>query len=227
VAITSVVYETFDRFVTVWSVSTGARVATFTIRGENIEALAFSPDGRRLAAGFDPPSVRVWNLATEGLVCHVKGLQKINDVHRIVFTPDGRTLVTDGDEYETTVFVEVETGREVRRVPGMLQGLLDDGRLVTFVHEQSTPYEARIHFWSSATGASLGSASVRAFSGPFCPAWPLCVYGGRVFDGRTGELLWATQANAGAVSADGTRLVTDDGIYRLPVRILRSRAGGI
>jgi hypothetical protein len=227
VAAWGTIYDSFDRVILVWNVSSGEEVATFVLRGANVTSLALSPDGAQLAAGFDPPSVRIWDVGTRELVSHVTGLQKINGVRTLQFSLDGRTIAMDADELDATEIAEVATGRSVRRVPGRLFGLFGDERFATLERRparKGAPYE--LSLWSPATGAPSESRAVTSWSDPYCRAWPLCVYGRQVFDWRTGELLWTVPAYTVAISEDGTRLVTWSGIYELPVRILRSRAGG-
>jgi WD40 repeat protein len=64
--------------------------ATLTGHGSTAEALAFSPDGRVLAAACGPTLV-VWDVATgQVLVRHTADRQYCKDV---AFTPDGRFLL--------------------------------------------------------------------------------------------------------------------------------------
>jgi hypothetical protein len=160
-------------------------------------------------------------------VSHTAGLQKIVPVRRLQFSSDGRTLATSADEHDATQIVEVATGRRVGRLHGALYGLSGDGRFVTLERRpdrKAAPNELR--FWSSTTGAPSESMPVTVWGDLYSRAWPLCVSGDSVFDWRTGEQLWRVPAHTRAISEDGTRLVTRDGIYELPVRILRSRADG-
>jgi WD40 repeat protein len=54
-------------------------------------AVAFSPDGRLLATGDDPPGlVRIWDVAT----WHQVGDPFPVDAVDLAFSPDGRTLAT-------------------------------------------------------------------------------------------------------------------------------------
>ena len=100
--------------------------------------IAFSPDGKLLAAGYGPLA-RVWDLVTAAEVAvwqtskkHVKGL---------TFTRDGRRLVTVGGD-ETARFYDTKSWKEV--------GTFDSpiGKLVAIA---ATPSDKRLAA-GSATG---------------------------------------------------------------------------
>ena len=66
----------------------------FTLPG--VGAFEFSPDGRFLASGGRErdPTIRLWEVATGKAFAELHGHQ--GRVERLLFTPDGRTLITGG-----------------------------------------------------------------------------------------------------------------------------------
>ena len=67
--------------------------------GENVLALAFSPDGNLLAsgAGFVESVIRLWDVATGMEIARLEGHRTF--VHALVFWPDGETLASaSGDQ---------------------------------------------------------------------------------------------------------------------------------
>ena len=81
-----------DRTVRIWDATTGEPIRR--LEG-GVRPLAFSPDGKRLAAGMDG-TVTVWELATG------KGetfLEEKGWVSSVAFSPDGRLLVSGGKEH--------------------------------------------------------------------------------------------------------------------------------
>lgn len=68
-------------------VATGAEVARFAGDSEIPSALAFTPDGKRLAVGTDS-SLKFWDTTTGKLILSIPGT-----VSRLEFTPEGTSLV--------------------------------------------------------------------------------------------------------------------------------------
>jgi WD40 repeat protein len=99
--------------VTLWNMLTGERVAVLQGFGRYVEGLAFSNDGKLLAAGTDSGSLQIWD------VQHQTRLQSLTPagwggaVSRPAFSPDGR-LVAVGIYGTGTVFlVDVGTGKTI------------------------------------------------------------------------------------------------------------------
>ena len=72
--------------------------------------LAFSPNGRVLAAGDARDTVTLWDVAGEGL--HQPRLIHPGAVNALCFTPDGQTLVTGCDDGKARLW-DLRTGRVV------------------------------------------------------------------------------------------------------------------
>jgi WD40 repeat protein len=72
--------------------------------GQARHGVAFAPDGRRIAA-FGESVVRVWDVASGQMVLSFPHVAK-----HLLFTPDGRTIVTAGDE---VLLWQAETGLEL------------------------------------------------------------------------------------------------------------------
>jgi WD40 repeat protein len=132
-----------DAVVRLWKVATGQLLFTsHTTGGFMAWCVAFSPDGKTLAAGLESGEVRLfdvdmtreipgrfgWQLAT------LAGLGP--RVRLLGFHPDGRSLVVAGALNDNIVFVwDLATRKQLRRLPGHKSEVLTgawraDGRLL-------------------------------------------------------------------------------------------------
>jgi WD40 repeat protein len=101
-----------DGLLRTWDAATGKDIRTLDAKsGGWFEHLAFSPDGKRLAA----PSgrIRVWNLETGADLSPTIGHQK--NVNSVTVAPDGKTVASVGGD-TTLRFWNPATGRENRVV---------------------------------------------------------------------------------------------------------------
>jgi WD40 repeat protein len=103
-----------DARVGLYDVATGKAVRTLTGAGGPV---AFSPDGSRLATGWQRNTVTLWDCATGNRIPTVfKGHRY--SIHAIAFSPDGRRLAAgDSGEYNVILW-DVATGRETFHIPG-------------------------------------------------------------------------------------------------------------
>lgn len=71
-------------------------IATLNGHSKNIINFAFSPDGETVATGSEEGTVRLWNTRTGELHATFNCGYKYRWMMRIVWSPDGRTIVIDG-----------------------------------------------------------------------------------------------------------------------------------
>ena len=84
---------TAGRHLKLWDVRTHTEIATLQ-HDEYVWALAFSPDGRFLAAGDGEGTVKIWNLQERQVISQLEG--DTVRVDTLTFSPDGRTLASAG-----------------------------------------------------------------------------------------------------------------------------------
>jgi Tol biopolymer transport system component len=129
-------------------------------------SVAFSPDGKTLAAGSWDESVRLWEISS-GKELRQFDKQK-GPARSVGFSPDGKLLTCAGDGFPIVLW-DVATAKEVRRLVGFNGPITfvtfsPDGKLVA-----SKGYDATLRLWDVATGRE-----VRRLGGgvnePDCPA---------------------------------------------------------
>jgi WD40 repeat protein len=99
--------------VVVYDLDTGKARRRLEARDNCFQALAFSADGRTLAAGGDP--LLVWDLSTGRLVRKIADSGE--DICSLAFSPDGK-VVASGHQDESIRLWDVRTGKELGRLRG-------------------------------------------------------------------------------------------------------------
>jgi eukaryotic-like serine/threonine-protein kinase len=85
-----------SRTIKLWDASSGESRGQLTNHTDWVRALAFSPDGQRLASGSVDQTIRVWSVTNQTELCCLRGHQ--SGVVALAFLPDGRTLLSGGDD---------------------------------------------------------------------------------------------------------------------------------
>ncbi|HEV3263501.1 MAG TPA: protein kinase, partial [Gemmataceae bacterium] len=210
-----------------WDADTGTEIAVLGKWQEIVPPVAFSPDGKRVAAGagqFVHLCDAVTGRQLAALGPHAR------PVWHLAYSPDGKRIACATAEGNAIHLWDGESGKEVAvlAVPCVAHVLFspDGSRLVSWgAHPDNT-----VRLWDAATGRLLAvlaghKNSINAVA--FSPdgkrvATASFDQTGRLWDGRTGQLLAVLRGHTGRVwhvlfSPNGTRVVTasDDTTLRL------------
>jgi len=144
-----------DGHVEVWRVATADRVALLDGGTGRTTALAWSADGRRLAAGFcasgGDGEARIWPLDDPGLVIPLPGITR--GVTSLTFTPDGARVVTTAGDGSVSAW-EASSGRRLWASPDA-NPTPQDGLSATLVRGGGGVAYGPPHLLDIATGAIL------------------------------------------------------------------------
>ena len=103
--------------VRIWDAASGRKLLEIPTGGDCVFALAFSPDGRHLAAGTNcrPDYIKIWNAKTGELEKPLPGHR--DAVLSLVYSADGKKLLSGS--YDNTARIwDVGTGAELRLLRG-------------------------------------------------------------------------------------------------------------
>jgi WD40 repeat protein/serine/threonine protein kinase len=156
-----------------WDAATGQRIATFRGHADQVQAVAFAPDGGRIASASEDRTVKIWDAATGQEIRTLRGHGA--GVFSVAFSPDGRRLASDS--WDSTVKLwDVATGREVRTFRLIVRGYIDPcGNAIAFRPDgrwiAAASLDGRILVWDVETGQEvhalighIGPAIAVAFS---------------------------------------------------------------
>ncbi|HEV8060628.1 MAG TPA: sigma-70 family RNA polymerase sigma factor [Gemmataceae bacterium] len=162
-----------------------ARLGTVRLRpGNEVTAVAFSPDGSKLASGpIYANVVQIWDRASGRLLLECRGHN--GTLMQIAFTGDGRNIISSSLDKTVRVW-DAATGAERYQLPTPWPGnfaLTPDGRTLAMSNQ-----DRAIHLWEIDTGKEIRALKV----------------------GIEDSIRQGFEPIALAFSADGRRLATAD-----------------
>jgi len=119
-----------------------------------INAMAYSPDGSKLATGGHDQSLRVWDTVTYENLFTLE--TQSGDLNSISFSPDGERMATSWDD-GTVKILDVETGKLLFELEGHTNWVTtvvfspNGKQLITF------SFDKTIKFWDAGTGQELST----------------------------------------------------------------------
>jgi WD40 repeat protein len=154
------------RTVRVWDVTTGEEKLGFVANTLSIDAVTFSPDGRRLVGiGYRPDhdrsEVKIWEAASGREIATLHGHEKYDwifaDHGGVAFSPDGRSLAFAPNQPTVPVW-DVATGQQKLTLKGHTSTVnrvvfSPNGRLATVARDDT------VRLWDVASGQELLSFS--------------------------------------------------------------------
>jgi RNA polymerase sigma factor (sigma-70 family) len=149
--------------VKVWDLATGKERTFYRGDTGRVFSVAFSPDGKTLAAGLRDGAIRLWDVATGGeRAC----FREKAEVHAVAFSPNGKTLAsTQGDKVKLWDLASGTVRAQLQGHAGRVQAVAfsPDGTLATAGNVPSRDpqksYDAtgEVRLWNAATGQPRGA----------------------------------------------------------------------
>lgn len=126
---------------------------TLTGHARPIAAMAFSPDGRRLATGSKDKTVRLWDLESGRMLWARR--EHAAEVNSVAFSPEGRRLASAGDDGAIRLW-NVDDGESLRTIAASDRGIRTivfspDGRRLA-----SAGHDGTVRLWNPDTGETAG-----------------------------------------------------------------------
>jgi WD40 repeat protein/class 3 adenylate cyclase len=148
--------------VALWASASGhliGRPITTNPPGSGAQAIAFSPDSKRIAVPGAPGTVGIWEVASGRRIGEPLAIGS-EDVEEAIFAGDGRTLIASDDSGSVSL-VDLATGRRIGSPlsvgdkPAASLALSPDGRLLA-----AASFAGPVFVWNVQTGMPYGSPLV-------------------------------------------------------------------
>ena len=98
-----------------YDMATSRELALLTGHTGGVNAIAFSPDGTKIASGSDDRTVKVWDVATGGNIATLEG--HTSWINSVAFSPDGMKIAS-GSRDQTIKLWDVSTGETIATLEG-------------------------------------------------------------------------------------------------------------
>ena len=105
-----------DDMIYLWDAHTGEFLRTLTEHTTDINSIAYSPDGATLASGIDDGTIQLWDTDTGNPKTTLTHTTDSKGVWSVVFSPNGKTLISTDYADDLIRFWDVATGERLKTI---------------------------------------------------------------------------------------------------------------
>ncbi len=142
-----------DKMIHLWNARTGEFLHTLKGHTGSVSSISFSPDSKMLASGNQDGKIRFWDTDTGNILNTITATTDADGVNTVVFSPDGKTLVSNNYNDDVIQFWDFTKGERIKTI----QSPPDTTYFVIFSRDGNTLLnthrDGTIRFWDVASGS--------------------------------------------------------------------------
>jgi eukaryotic-like serine/threonine-protein kinase len=133
-----------DNTVQIWNAFSGDNALIYRDHFYFVRAVAWSPDGKKIASASADTNVQVWNVATGSNILTYRGHS--SKVNAVAWSPNGRRIASASDDRTVQIW-DAATGETIFTYRGHAKEVSSVAWSPNGTRIASAGYDARVHVW--------------------------------------------------------------------------------